>query len=335
MQIAEVIQTSIAFKKSKDKNDNDLPLGAIRVRFGSGVGGPREEKFAFPISNIMTVPLLGEHVLMIKGPSDFTNPGFSSEVYYYITPFQLQGNKHLNPLPGAFNIDKAGEDSSRYAAHSAAKVDKQDDYKPGENFIEQDTVKNLQPFEGDILLEGRHGQGIRLSSGIGGSKGQYDNPPFWDGKQGSPITIISNGHRPITGPNKYVIESPNDNSATIILSSKSQTITLEPSQTNLGLGFKAIASYKEPQAIITSDRVHLNAKEDAVILSAKKDVVISTPNWAMKLDELYTEIEKLLQIQIDLASGKLVYATPAGPTGPSTALANLNKIKSKLDQMKQ
>ena len=55
----------------------------------------------------------------------------------------------------------------------------------------------------------------------------------------------------------------------------------------------------------------------------------------MDMDEFFTEVKKLVDTCVKLAEGTYVYATPAGPTGPSSALGDLKAIQSKIDEMQQ
>lgn len=332
METAEVIRTDKTYKESKDKDGNDLALGTVEVRMSLSGGGPRIERFVQPLFNFMQVPLIGEHILIVKGPSVMTNSGATAEAYYYIAPIAVHGNKHLNPMPDAFAVDRSGSPSGvNYASNSGPKsTTKVPSYKPGENFKEVGTVKNIQPYEGDILIEGRHGQSIRLSSGLSGPASQYSASPFWKGDQGTPITVISNGHKSQGGTNKFIIENPDDTDSIIILSSKQKIQKLKASQSNLGTGVKPISSYNKPQVIISSNRLHFNSTVDEIILSTKKDVIISTPNWAMKMDELYTEIEKLVDGII-----KMQHMTGVGPSSPPMNIGTFIKIQSKIKSMKQ
>jgi len=335
LEVAEVISTKKTFKKSKDKLGNDIALASVKIRMGTTTGGPRVERFAQPLFNFMHIPCVGEHVLITKAPSVMANPGAPSDRYYYVTPIPIHGNKHLNPLPKAFEIDKSGKDSS-YAASSGPQAPPPGKpYKPGENFKEVATVKNLQPYEGDLLIEGRHGQGIRLSTGIGGSISQYKNPPFWKGDQGTPITVLSNGHKPKGGPNDFVIENPDDTNSVIILSS-AQKINLTPSQENLGKGRKLPTATDTSQVIISSDRLHFNANIEDIILSAKTDVIVSTPDWAAEMNEVLTILEEFLKVMEKITGGQSPYGTPTGgPTFPNPEAGAVAALVQRMAQLKQ
>lgn len=331
---AEVIETSIAYENNpEDRNGNPIPLGSVRIRF-AGRNGPADEAFAFPATNTSYVPLVGEHVICFKADSANTNPGFIASKWFYISPYQIQGGPHMNPLPGSRNPEISGGSgqSSVYASVAAAAVAGLNPYKPGEDFTELSTVKSLQPYEGDIIIQGRVGAGLRLGRSYSRYSSQYAVKPFWSGN--GPITILSNGLKKQPGPNKYVIEDPNTTDS-IMLMTSSQKIKMKLGQTNLGTSVQEPGAYTKPSVIISSDRILFNAKEERVIIVSKKDIINSTPKWAMEMDKFFNLMEDLVSELVDLTSAKATYTTGVGPTGPATNAAKVKKIFDELKKMKQ
>ena len=163
---AEVVGIDKAFKPSRSKLGIPLNLGAVKIRLSSksGGGSPRIERFAYPMFNFQQVPLVGEHIACVKGPSSMTNPGTMSTTYFYLGPINIHGNNHLNPMPGSMDVDKAGGGGLGLATSVGATALGKFRYKPGQNFKEKKDVLKLQPYEGDIILEGRNRQSIRLGS---------------------------------------------------------------------------------------------------------------------------------------------------------------------------
>ena len=333
MLTGEVIDIVKSFKTQKDKEGRDLPLGTIQIRFG-GSGGPREEKLAYPINNMTQTPLKGEHVLLVQAPSFLAHQNVGGLAYYYISVINIHGNKHLNPLPDMYKADNKGGEPS-YAASAGPIVQDSDEYTPGENFIESDQVKNHQPFEGDLLLEGRHSQVIRFSSGIEGDTGQYDNIPYWEGRQGSPILCFSNGSPREGGPNKFIIDNPDDTDCSILLVGKD--ITLTKFTLSQGIGPSTpMGSYKSPQVTINSDRLIFNSKVDEIILSAKTDVVIATPNWAAEMDIVFTILDDLLGSINKVFTASAPFPTPTGgATLPNPEAGTISGLITKLASLKQ
>ncbi len=99
------------------------------------------------------------------------------------------------------------------------------DSLPGYDFKEQSNVNNLQPFEGDVLMQGRFGQSIRFGSGTtidekSKTEKRYQKQPSWktgvSGEQG-PIIIMRAGPAPSekNENNDYIIEQVNSDLSSI------------------------------------------------------------------------------------------------------------------------
>lgn len=348
LTIAQVVDTSTAYKTTQHKTQPDrgnFPLGTIKLR-GLSRNQTTEEFYAYPAINSLSIPLLGELVLCFRSLSDYGNGGDMENAWFYLMPVNTHGNMNLNPLLDLYTVP-AGGGGGRYTSTAAPKNVEINDYKPGENFLENESIKTIQPYEGDIIIHGRTGQSIRLGSTIYGSMSQYEQKPFWNWKtnpvdakglpltKGTPITIISNGHETPGGPNKYIIEDPEKTKGIFILSSD-QKIKFTTSQRQIGLGVTPVNLYDKAQAIISSDRLIFNSKLDEIILSGKKTVNIATPKWQMDMDKLFTILEKTLQQLADLTAGKAQFQTPmGGPTLTATNLAQVQQLLTELKTMKQ
>ena len=336
--IAQVVDTSTAYKTTKHKTQpdrGDFPLGTIKLR-GISRNQTTEEFYAYPAINSLTIPLLGELVLCFRSLSDYGNGADLENAWFYLMPVNTHGNMNLNPLLDLYTVP-AGGGGGRYTATAAPKNVEINDYKPGENFEENTQVKNLQPYEGDIVFHGRFGQAIRLGSTVTGNLSQYAEKSWWSNNtaKGSPITIISNGHKGSGGPNKYIIEDPETTKSILVLSSD-QKLKFTPSQKQIGVGVTPVPNYTKAQAIISSDRLILNSKLDEIILSGKKTVNVVTPKWQIDMDKLFTILEKTLQQLADLTSGKAQFQTPmGGPTLTATNLAQVQQLVTELKTMKQ
>ena len=363
---AEVIGIDKAFKPSRSKLGVPLNLGAVKIRLSSksGGGSPRIENFAYPMFNFQQVPLVGEHVAVIKGPSSMTNPGTLSTTYFYLGPISIHGNNHLNPMPGSMDVDKAGGGGLGLASSVGATALGKFRYKPGENFKERKDVLKLQPYEGDVIIEGRNRQSIRIGSSMLGNTMQYAKQPFYKGKQGAPITIISNGHKKQSGvaatakvgigklkksfsTPTYGIEDPDTTDSILIMSSDSHKISMDLAKTSkkIGKGVEKLSVYLKPQIIASSDRIVFNAKKDEILLIAKKDVKIVTKSWNSDMDEFFTtmldfmeevikqntELEKLHKElgAVAQANATSIHPTGVGPSGPPTNAGSFIKSKTK------
>tara|TARA_B100000282_G_scaffold32612_1_gene20745 strand:- start:604 stop:1524 length:921 start_codon:yes stop_codon:yes gene_type:complete len=147
-------------------------------------------------------------------------------------------------------------------------------------FIERSNIHPLLPFAGDIIHQGRWGNTIRLGSTSRNPVGQNLNP--WSSKpsNGDPITLIKNG-QPLNSSNQgwtHIVEDINNDLSSLYLTS-TQLIPLSLSSENyrsFSSPPQLARSYSNPQIILNSDRVIINAKTDSILLSAQKSVSLST-----------------------------------------------------------
>ena len=292
---------------------------------------------AYPLdANIKRIPLLGESVILISALGPEASGGSRRNIQYYLQPTSVQNNVHNNALPKGAN--PVGAASAQGSISSAAagnpNITKRDsDSDLGAGFVERTDVGSLQPFLGDVLIEGRFGHSLRFGYTPEGTN-TTKTPEWSSSNPDDPITILSNGRKEPGEFNKFIIETADDDLSSIYLTS-SQKIKLTTSQTNLGLGVDAQSQFDKPSVIITSDRVLLDSKKDYVILSGKKDIINATPNWAMEMDKMFTILEGLIQQLADLTSGTATFATGVGPTGPATNVAQVQQLLTELKQMAQ
>ena len=375
IETAIVIGTNKAYKPSRSLTGVPLPLGSVKIRLSSGQtgGGPRIERFAQPLFNYLQVPLKGEQIVVVKAAGPGTLPGLSEVKYYYIGALQVHGNNHLNPMPGIYDVLKGGGEAAKAISSAAPSVPGIAQYKPGENFVEKKDVLKLQPYEGDILIEGRNRSAIRLGSSIEGAKSQYANSPWFKGDQNSPITVISNGFKgggvggldkssvksfaksalkKLTSGPTYGIDEPDDTDSIFIMTSTSQKIGMKLSKRNNKIGKKVVplSRYVKPQIISSADRIILNSKKDEILLIAKTDVKIVTKGWNSDMEEFFDTIldfmEEVIKQNKELEKGlktnaSEIHPTPAGPSGPPTSAAKYaagasktSSIRSKMTKLK-
>ena len=99
------------------------------------------------------------------------------------------------------------------------------DTKPGQDFVEKENLNNLQPYEGDILIQGRHGQSFRFGSTIVANDPDqyYVQPSYEEGMAGvqAPINIIRAGQSTVqqNSENNYIIEDINGDKASVYMCS--------------------------------------------------------------------------------------------------------------------
>ena len=290
----------------------------------------------FPIdTNIKRIPILGEQIIVLNSKTADANSKSAQKRKYYSHIIPVQSNVHNNSLPTAnsTNSTTSGGDYGDTSAGNPNTSGGESDADLGDGFVERTDVGSLQPFLGDVLIEGRFGHSLRF--GYSPTEADTTEDPSWESSTvEDPITILSNGRKSGGSYNKFIIESADDDLSSIYLTS-SQKISLKTSQTNLGMGVDVQSKFDKPSVIITSDRILLDSKSDYVILSGAKDIINATPSWAMEMDKMFTILEGLIQQVADLTAGTATFATGVGPTGPATNVADVQKLLTDLKAMAQ
>lgn len=222
-------------------------LGAIKFRLigeDQSEEDPLELDTAFPLStNFKIYPLLNEIVMLYTLPDLLRDGGDERATkIYYTTPLAMWNNPEANPFPDTSQNPGAAE--------------------LGYEFEEKSTVAPLQPFHGDITIEGRQGQTIRFT-GVDHSLVEVPND---DQK---PITIISNGKEGAT-PDAPIVEVIDDDPASIYLvADHTVPLTQAHEKRDAWDGEPDMAdTYKGSQVLINSGRLYFNAKEESILFSA-------------------------------------------------------------------
>jgi hypothetical protein len=244
--------------------------------------------FAKPLfPNFRQVPLINEIAYVITLPSvNLQDPNFinlNDQEFYYFLPINIWNSVHNNALPNPTDTTTAtpSEIKSYQEVEAGSRVkvtDGVDDINLGETFDEQPNIKNLQPFEGDVIFEGRWGQSFRFGSTVTGSNGlpylgnQWSTPG--DSNQGDPIIIIRNGQYD-DGKEawKPILEDINKDPASIYMGS-TQTIPLNNSSSYNSYYVPPTnpKEYSGNQIIVNSGRVVINAYNDHLLLISNNSV---------------------------------------------------------------
>ena len=157
---------------------------------------PNVQIIAYPYDmTIRRIPLIGEAVVLLQAQSATSNANQRQQntTYYYLNPVSLQKNPHNNALPTSkdlvLNLPSAGnyEQAAAGVPGSSGGSEK----SLGKGFSERDDVGSLQPFIGDVLLEGRFGHSLRFGYTPNGSK-TTQTPSWSSGTDNDPIVILSN-----------------------------------------------------------------------------------------------------------------------------------------------
>jgi hypothetical protein len=216
----------------------------------------RQEVHAIPLNaNIKQTPLVGEHVLLVYGLSAENTDKTIYPQWYYISPFALNSNINANILEGI------APSTIPYVAPSS--------------FKEQE-VSSLQMYEGDVLVEGRFGNSIRLSSTISG--GKYSIPAPWTGQvSGDPIIVLSNGRK--YKKDSYTVENAEQDGATVYLTSTQKVPVLlgnSNKRNPLTHYTPSESQFEKSQFIGVADRIILKAKTDIAIIDSPRGIILNT-----------------------------------------------------------
>jgi hypothetical protein len=252
----------------------------------------KSEGFAKPyFSNFSNYPLLEELVYIFPLPSPDIQTNNFKQIYYYITPLNIWNSNHHNGIPNIFENktlpDPQRRDYKQTEVGAVRRVeDGSSDIFLGKTFQERSNLKPVKKFEGDVIIEGRLGNSIRL-----GSTNQLDNKPLnnWSelGYTGDPILILRNGQGD-TGSVGFIPteENINQDPSSIYLTS-TQKIPFKVASSNY-LSYsenapKSTSQYQGKQILINSGRLVFNSSEDHLLLSSKKSINLN-PTTGLNID---------------------------------------------------
>jgi len=201
-------------------------------------------------ANLKQIPIPGESVLIFQL---FNHESTVDEYYtqwYYMVPMAPSSNTNSNILPTVtedIELDEKFE---------------QESYK----------VSPLQPYRGDLMLEGRFGNSIRFSSTID-FKNDYSLPGKWSGnKNGDPILILSNG-REYKEDKQFVTEDIEKDKSSLYLTSTQKINNLKFTTTPLGFDTSGKSNF-----IGIADQVILRSKQGRTIVDSQDNILLNTPN---------------------------------------------------------
>jgi len=278
--------------------ESGFTIGCAQVRIIPDDTGKSADSCQFyqPINQQnYQVPLIGEFVLLITGVSELVYESPSSTKSYYLAVQSIFSETSNNA------IDKAttSEDGS-------SPVPLLGKYFP------EATQYPLQMFEGDQLLQGRFGQAIRFTHAAQKSPVEH----YWSfGKDDSPTLILSTG---TDATKDDAIEKLEEGSHLIL----TRDINIEPDvfdSFNPLVAPLSIDAYSNNQIILTSDRVVIQSKDDALLLGgADTGIAMTTPDWQTDVNTLMNVVDNLTSTLNDLLTGQLTLNTAMGPTAAAS-----------------
>ena len=240
------------------------------------------DNFALPLfPNMSNIPLENEIVYIISLPSNNVQSNVNSVSYYYFQPINIWNSSHHNAIPDPINGSNGQSgDYQQVEGGTARRVtDGGTEIDLGDTFDERIDTRNLQPYEGDIIYEGRWGQSFRFGSTVSGSI--IPNPWSDSGVDGDPIMILKNGqHEEDKLPWIPQVEDINTDASSIYLTS-TQLIPINASSTSyLSYYIPPISpeKYNGEQIILNSGRLLLNSKSDSILLSSNNSINLNSIN---------------------------------------------------------
>ena len=284
---AEVIDFDFT-GKSKER------LYSIRCKLLGAFGSQASSDFVEARSldaNIKNIPIAGEVVMLLKAPTAYNSALATGQEYFYTNPVSIQSSVHHNGLPGISetldntapsNSSTRNNASDGVLSKSSSRLQLKTTIDPA--FPERLDVYPIQPYSGDIILEGRWGQSIRFGSTVD-TRRTYPNTPYWKkgfGETGNPLLIISNGTNPKNKKfNEFILENPDEDDASIWMTS-GQEVRFTPASTYTpSIKSKSVDLFRQSnfggnQVIIASDRIVFNARSQEIIAFSKGGIGLSS-----------------------------------------------------------
>jgi hypothetical protein len=276
-------------------NDYTLNPGGVRYRaLGSNTGV--DGGIAYPFyQSFKTMPVIGEVILILPGPKPGGRQRGPSGDYYF-------------PALNIWNHPQSGIVSDDNLKLTADR-----------EWVETADTNPLLPYSGDVILEGRKGQSIRLSENS--SRTPWTNP---NTRHQSTVTLVS-GINTTGNAEQFVVEDINKDASSVYLL-QNQKINLQAPHEWKREGLTSYGtlnlpsgsnSYTGNQILFNSDRLYLNARKEHILLSAQQHVGLlgfqvhldavntinlaaptvlltaAARNPAVKGDQLITELENL------------------------------------------
>ena len=306
--------------KGKDGGKPDYSfIGGIIGRFnysGHALNIDKCSNFRAMNPNINNVPAVGEIVIGVKYHGEF----------YYTTQLNFFGNPNFNTQ---HDISSVGTKNANVSNKSITTPNPQDDGTEIGYYLQRaKDARKLLPHEGDIIIEGRHGNSIRIGSDI-----KKENPD-------SPNIILNVGQSKDEFPEpKQPVEEKIDTDGSSVYLTTNQKLEFTP-----GIESKVVtAPYEGKNILLSSDRIIFNTKNGGdigmfshnnVSIGAVKEVVIESPvtkigsSSATEPLVLGDKLEAVLNDILTLIETGLL--APTGPVQVVAGLPTLTKLKSAL-----
>lgn len=233
-----------------DAQGNKLPIGSIIYQdILTPVDKEATLPYAYPLTSaIKHFPFINEIVLIVAGPTPDFQENSSQVLNYYSSVLNIWGSAHHNALP------TQGVDF---------------EFPIGKDIPELRDINPIYPFPGDLIIQGRQGQSIRM----GGYKSDK-NPFTGTVNNGKPFTIIRNGQIKTKSGIDSIVEDVNKDANSIYMMSD-HIVNIAPAtkkQVTYDVLPQASNQYLGNQIVLNGGRITINAKEESALISAKEAI---------------------------------------------------------------
>ena len=164
--------------------------------------------------------VVNEIVLIFAGPSKKLNDRATEQQFYYMPAYGMWNNPNHNGFP---NMEEWADYLNTFANKPEYSGDGTESktLPLGYTFEENPKIKDLQPFEGDTIIQARFGQSIRFGSTVSVLSNENTWSKNKEGTNGDPITIITNrqGERVIRNKFDSIVEDINKDGSSIYMTS--------------------------------------------------------------------------------------------------------------------
>ena len=254
----EVLEVHLDDTRNSFPQGSDGPdytyLGGVKGRLVISETGKNIDKLSDykPLNpNIQTTPVIGEIVIGVKYLGQL----------FYTTQVNFFGNPNFNTQHGL----SKGKSKDTLVSDNIDTANEQDDtgVKLGYYLEPTQDVRRLLPQEGDVIIEGRFGNTIRIGSDI-----KNDN-------QDSPNIILNAGQSTDDFPNpKQPIEERIDTDGSSVYITTNQPLTFTP-------GIESQLSpppYEGKNILLSSDRIIFNTKNGGdIVFGSNNNISICAP----------------------------------------------------------
>jgi hypothetical protein len=273
--------------------------------------------FALPLlANLKNYPVKNEIVSLIISPDTSINTNTNAYKYYYLPATNIWSSNHHNAIPQEVYLGQGLQPSQKkdylqVGAGSVRRVtDGSTEIKFDNGFQERVDIRPIPPFAGDMIVEGRWGNSIRLGST---NRSTLENTWSSVGTEGDPIVILRNGQFSSNlEPWIPLSEDISADQGSIYLTSTQKipvtTINFKTNSFNINPPTEP-KEYTKNQILIDSGRLVFVAKEDNLLLTAANSIHISAAGFNVDVNS--TTIQSSL-IQLGSSDTTLLHPVAKG-----------------------